>query len=186
MVIIVLGCYRSGTSAIAGILHHLGVFMGEKFDNPTHANPKGYFEDIEFKRLFKMWTEGKEVEGLVDNLIKQRDLVHPLWGIKDPQMCLFFDKFVHMTKNSKTIVVHRPKKEICESLAKSIGYSDSNTYKPLVDYYLSKMEEKLIGYEGEILHIDFKKLLSENEEIEKICSFVDKPISDQVVNFIKN
>ena len=61
--VIVLGCYRSGTSAVAGILHHLGVMMGKEFDKPAKSNPTGYYEDLEFKRLFDMMAEGKDVEG---------------------------------------------------------------------------------------------------------------------------
>ena len=49
--VIVLGVYGSGSSAVAGILHHLGVMMGEKLIPATPANPKGHFEDAEFRRM---------------------------------------------------------------------------------------------------------------------------------------
>lgn len=183
LMIVVLGCYRSGTSLVAGILHHLGVFMGEKFDDPSPANPKGFFEDIEFKRLFNMWTSGKEVSGLVKNLIQQRDLIHPLWGVKDPQMCLLLDRFLLLTNNVKVIAVHRSNNDICNSLSKSIAHSNPETYKPLVDYYLMKMTENLQLYQGEILNLNFDSLLRDRKEIEKISVFTNLPLNKNVLEF---
>ena len=44
--IFVLGCHRSGTSVVAGLLYHAcGVSMGELMP-PTEDNPLGYFEAI--------------------------------------------------------------------------------------------------------------------------------------------
>src|SRR5215469_670527 len=51
--IIVLGGHRSGTSCAAGILHHLGVPVGEKLLGANTGNPAGHFEDVEFLRLHK-------------------------------------------------------------------------------------------------------------------------------------
>ncbi len=44
--ILVLGMHRSGTSALAGTLHHLGVEVGSGLVEPTKDNPRGYFEDL--------------------------------------------------------------------------------------------------------------------------------------------
>lgn len=41
---LILGCGRSGTSMLAGILHQAGYFMGEAFHPPRDSNPKGFFE----------------------------------------------------------------------------------------------------------------------------------------------
>ena len=56
--IMVVGEGRCGTSAVAGILHHLGVFMGEDFVPPNHTNVYGHWEDIDFHDLTKnVWNE---------------------------------------------------------------------------------------------------------------------------------
>src|SRR5689334_11506011 len=42
--IIVLGMHRSGTSALAGTLHHLGVELGEHLMSASPDNQRGYWE----------------------------------------------------------------------------------------------------------------------------------------------
>src|SRR5262249_1740037 len=42
--IVVLGMHRSGTSALAGMLHHLGVALGDELMPATADNPRGYWE----------------------------------------------------------------------------------------------------------------------------------------------
>ena len=54
MIVIVLGMHRSGTSAIAGILHLNKIIMGSK-DNfkpkPLPQNPKGFYENYDFRKI---------------------------------------------------------------------------------------------------------------------------------------
>ena len=41
-----IGCGRSGTSMLAGILHQNGWSLGEDlYIEPSDSNPKGFFED---------------------------------------------------------------------------------------------------------------------------------------------
>src|SRR6516225_10357393 len=42
--VIVLGMHRSGTSALAGALHHLGVELGEHLMPASPDNQRGYWE----------------------------------------------------------------------------------------------------------------------------------------------
>src|SRR5580704_9217804 len=42
--LVVLGMHRSGTSALTGMLHHLGVALGEHLMPATQDNPRGYWE----------------------------------------------------------------------------------------------------------------------------------------------
>lgn len=48
---LVLGCGRSGTSMLAGILHQAGYFMGDKLYQPGVSNPKGFFEWREINQI---------------------------------------------------------------------------------------------------------------------------------------
>ena len=45
--ILVLGMHRSGTSAAAGTLYHLGVAFGSKLLEPAPDNPRGFFEHVD-------------------------------------------------------------------------------------------------------------------------------------------
>lgn len=43
--LLILGMHRSGTSALSGVLHTLGVYQGTHFISPRAENPKGFFEN---------------------------------------------------------------------------------------------------------------------------------------------
>jgi hypothetical protein len=48
---VVLGCGRSGTSLVAGLLADAGWHLGERLLAPNADNPRGYFEDLPVNRL---------------------------------------------------------------------------------------------------------------------------------------
>ena len=43
----VLGMHRSGTSALTGLLHRLGVVLGEHLLPASEDNPRGYWENAD-------------------------------------------------------------------------------------------------------------------------------------------
>jgi hypothetical protein len=187
--IIVLGCYRSGTSAVAGILHRLGVVMGKEFDKPAKSNPKGYYEDLEFKRVFNMMPDNEGAEKLLDVLVRTREAEYDVWGVKDPQLCLLLHKFLpHVKKGHKIISTNRPKEEICDSLFRAIippVFSERpQTFSILVDHFLLKKEEALAAYDGPVLHVDWNELKSNPEGVEKIAEFVGVPVKQEAKDFL--
>lgn len=188
--IIVLGCYRSGTSAVAGVLHHLGVMMGKEFDKPAASNPKGYFEDVEFKRLYSRLAEGREVEGLIDVLVRTRELEFLLWGVKDPQLCLLANRFVEVLDKRKVehkvISTLRPKEEIGDSLKKAVVVPDHISWEPLVDFYLGQKQLFLDHYKGPVLEVEFAKLKAEKvSQIHEIANFVSLPVTEAAFEFVE-
>ncbi|RLG70056.1 MAG: sulfotransferase family protein, partial [Candidatus Iainarchaeum archaeon] len=46
--VVILAPGRSGTSLLAGILHKLGVDMGDDGEEKSSYNPWGYFENKDF------------------------------------------------------------------------------------------------------------------------------------------
>lgn len=169
--IIVLGCFRSGTSAVAGTLHHLGIFMGENFDEPNKNNPKGFFEDIEFKRLHESYEEGLDhIDPFYKNLVEKRIENHDLWGVKDPLLCKYLDKLTTFTSDHKLIVCRRSVAEIAASMGKSIGIPDERMFLPLAQDYVSRMNDSLSRYQGPILELE--KRDSMKHILEPICQFV--------------
>jgi hypothetical protein len=53
MQIILLGMHRSGTSAVAGLIHLMGAYVGDEtiYMPPTKDNPKGYWERMDVYRF---------------------------------------------------------------------------------------------------------------------------------------
>ena len=110
MIICVLGMHRSGTSAMAGLLHNNGVVMGRDNEfrpRPMKENPKGFYENIRFRRIndiilrqyeyktksfspsipFIFPVEGDLRERMVD-LVKEYNDEFDIWGWKDPRTIL--------------------------------------------------------------------------------------------------
>jgi hypothetical protein len=105
--VLVLGMHRSGTSATAAALHHLGYSLGSSLYGPNEWNPKGYFEDQSVVRFNDellglmqcRWDSALpprnvDFDAIRDHqprameLLQSRFALTPLWGLKDPRMCL--------------------------------------------------------------------------------------------------
>lgn len=187
--ILVVGCYRSGTSAVAGVLHHLGVAMGEEFDPPARSNPKGYFEDLGFKRLFDAAVGGENVDGLLDVAVRGRELRHPLWGVKDPQLCLLAPNVVGVLERNrfahKVVATDRDKEAICASLAKAVVGQPAERFLTLVDYYLSRRDQFLRDYAGPVLHVDFEELKADKGRvIRQVADFAGLAVNEAALSFV--
>jgi len=72
--LIVTGLYRSGTSLVAAILHHAGIFMGRQINDAV-------FEDEEIGAALRSGDDGA-----LRRLIDERNATHGTWGFKIPQV----------------------------------------------------------------------------------------------------
>jgi len=134
--IAVVGLHRGGTSAVAGVLHHLGVFMGDQLLPPSAHNPKGYFEDKRFVTLHTKIMGGDwkfPNPDFMDNWWKYKDeylsLVnefsqHEVWGVKDPRLCYCLPFLRVATRYKlKVIAIHRNPWSAAYSLNERGGHS---------------------------------------------------------------
>lgn len=108
--LVVLGMHRSGTSALAGALQHIGVYLGRHL-MPLEAgnNPKGFFENSLISEIdenilaachsswddqFPLPEHWWQQDALIERHKRACDILqtefqdHPLFGIKDPRLCL--------------------------------------------------------------------------------------------------
>ena len=135
--------HRSGTSAVAGILHHYGISMGKNLLAPSFDNPKGFYEnekitifdDTElFPALKTSWEDTKpirikdilEMSPKKDLIQKAIDLINQeyqdkeIFGIKDPRMCVLFpfweEIFLKLNIEIKIIIPIRNPLEVAYSL----------------------------------------------------------------------
>ena len=141
--VIVLGQHRSGTSAVASILHHLGIPMGTPgtIESATHtvdgwpafdSNPYGQFEDNDFVKIFDKghgawelpvwWTYSKETGQATKDLVKRREHDHELWGLKTPQLCYTLMYLLDYLKDPIVIATHRDFDDMVASLIKRGGW----------------------------------------------------------------
>lgn len=161
--IVILGMHRSGTSALAGALQKLGVYLGEPDElyKGDRWNPNGYFE---YSRIVELndellrsagaaWDAPPDEEGYKkigdprnSLLPKARDVCADLarraadrgtpWGFKDPRLCLTWIFWRQVLQHPRVVLCIRPPAETIASLqARNQFSSELAVY--LVDKYLS-------------------------------------------------
>lgn len=176
--ILVVGCYRCGTSAVAGMLHHLGVFMGYKFDQPNANNPRGYWEDVQFKDLHKAFLEGEDHEERYNRYIQDRKSTQDIWGMKDPRLCMMLpivtERLDKAEVNHKIIECVRSPWEIAQSLTYSVG--NKVNWLPYVRQHVDQKVENLARYRGEKLSLTFDEIFKP-DALDRIASFANKEVT---------
>lgn len=89
---LVAGAPHSGTSLIAGSLHHLGVFMGRNWLT------NGTFEDVDFVKN----TEKEIIESIME-----RNFQYQVWGFKYPPSWKYMWSTAHLMRNLHIIYAYR-------------------------------------------------------------------------------
>lgn len=186
--VIVLGCFRSGTSAIAGVLHHLGVFMGDRFDPPNSVNPRGYWEDLDFKDMLRDTTfENHNLEDQIKNLIIRRCRDHEIWGFKYPEACIMMpwidDLFASAPCPYSIISIDRDKEAICGSIGRAM--QDNRDFRKLVDHYYEKRDLFLSQFDGMVLRLKFPEFLEDpTATVTCIANFVGLSVDQSAIDHI--
>jgi hypothetical protein len=197
--IVVLGGHRCGTSAVAGALHHLGVFMGHRLIGPTPFNPRGHWEDVEFVELHKKIVGGWK-RPCVDfvptrkqymALIRRREAEHKLWGFKDPRACYVFPHFLRCVKAKvKVVAVNRGMTASAKSMVKrrKAGSSINVTARQaraITRQYRDARWLSLQVYDGPILRVQFEELTKYPQaQVERLAKFIGVNWTQKAVDFI--
>jgi len=140
--VIVLGAPRSGTSLMAGMLHKAGTCMGHNFVPPQPANPRGFYEDMDFVELdtrLLTWAGGSwaypppvervrqlalraDVQESMRGCLYAKahealDEGYTAWGFKDNRACLLLPLYFEylMRINTVFIVMHRNPMDTAQS-----------------------------------------------------------------------
>jgi GT2 family glycosyltransferase len=144
--LVVLGMHRSGTSALTGVLHRLGVALGEHLMPATVDNPRGYWEHADIVKvherfmtaLGRNWDELRPLPGGFEKsdagrlagaeltALLYRDFAGaPLWGVKDPRLCrlmpLWSDVFAAEAVAPRYLLAVRHPIDVAASLAARDG-----------------------------------------------------------------
>lgn len=164
-IIIVLGCHRSGTSMIAGVLAHMGVFMGEDLImGEMPENPKGYYEDREAvainadlleeanggwedlpttEEILKAVEDTPEIGHRMTEFIAKRSEAHAMWGWKDPRTVATFPAWEpHLNGHDVQLVtIQRKFSTVCQSLhTREKGKMDWQEVADLVQSYRERLD----------------------------------------------
>lgn len=185
--VLVLGTPRSGTSCVAGVLHHLGVPMGERFPEPNEWNPGGFYQDEDFENavdLFDMhWDRSKPMAGCVltrdetdamaraevRRLIAVRN-ASPLWGLKSNRMVHFLEELNTLT-DLKVIRTYRPKAASVASWRARSGSTAAEATR-VVNYITGLIDAEIERLGITPLVVDFRDIISgPRKAIAEIAAF---------------
>jgi hypothetical protein len=212
--VVVLGAHRSGTSACAGVLHHLGVNMGTRLLPANEKNPKGFFEDLDFSDLHHSmigeWYKptDKITPVLIESYSKliEKKSKHAIWGIKDPKLCMVMEDFAEVAKKFNllsVINVSRPMDSIINSVMSTsfgknvilVGVDDDkrkifrdinyDDAKTITTTYLQSKNSFLDSYDGKRLDIDYDSMIANSEKaVRAIASFIQRKVTQAALDFV--
>lgn len=186
--IMVLGVGRSGTSAVAGALHKLGVNMGDSFVITDHTNPHGTFEDEEVFNLTRQILKGDARPDDYRPLVSARD-EKALWGLKDPALAHVAHYIWPLAASDmRVIVVRRPRPHCVNSFMRAYM---SGRYKAeeWYDQTSAALAARLMEFAGPVLHVDFDVLRADREpQVRRLMHFafegLDMPGNTEIVSAI--
>lgn len=178
----ILGMHRSGTSALAGMLHHLGFNLGDNLMPENTYNKKGYYEDMDIYKLNdnilssygRKWDSIYPFEAGSHDYYKRKiqDLFFKKINdstsivIKDPRISLLYplweDALREVGVSLYVIIAIRNPVEIADSLSRRDGIA---TFKALLLWanYVLSAEKYTKNEKRTFIHYD--KVLSHPKEV---------------------
>lgn len=200
--IIILGGHRCGTSAVAGVCHALGVFMGYKLIGKNRDNKKGHFEDLEFVHLNKMvvgdWrrpmADFEPHRRAYKKLIDRREKHYKHWGFKDPRLCFILPHILPLFKTRPKII--HIKRSVGASARSMFKRGEHRNAKAPIKVKLSQAvkisrayrdaaEIALKIYDGPVLRVEYDILINKRKrQVELIADFVGLPMTAAAQGFI--
>jgi hypothetical protein len=133
--LIITGMHRSGTSLLAGFVHHSGINMGEDLLGTNKSNEYGHFEDVEILEFHRsvlqrnfghqMWVPGPPCIAGADRVVaetlveERRRRAH--WGWKDPRTTLFLEFWADLLPGARYLFVVRRPDLVVDSLRRRAG-----------------------------------------------------------------
>lgn len=210
MIVIVVGMHRSGTSALAGLLHNNGIVMGrdnEFHPPPMKENPKGFFENKRFRNINdnilstnnyrvksfdpyipKINKVGTKNWNAMKDLINDYNNAFPIWGFKDPRTCLTLHHWLRamVDYDVRILFIIRNYEKIAASMRRR--GNKEKTYRQfdeLACAYLMRVSNVLKETEPKFKAISFNDLLFDTENMAQMISeYLDHDIKD--LSFIEN
>jgi hypothetical protein len=167
-IIVVLGPWCGGTSAVAGALHHLGVFMGADFVW-AYRGPHETWEDSHLSKLcVRAFTEpGAQLQmdprSLVANLRRWADshrgaarVAGRRPGVKHPLLCVAMDFMREACGPVVPVVVDRPVANVIASLNRLGWWKDEQERAESTAHLIAARDQALAG--TATVRVDFEEL----------------------------
>lgn len=169
-IIVVLGARCSGTSAVAGVLHHLGVYLGSEFSVAAREMNES-FEDLGLHQLCsrafsepgdQLQMDRHSLEAKLRSWADHhRQTAHSagrLPGAKDPCLCLAVDIIRDAWGPIVPVVVDRPFAQVVASLNRLGWLPDEQERAASTARLIAARDDALAG--ATTVRVDFEELRS--------------------------
>ena len=190
--ICVLGMHRGGTSAVTGVLHELGAFLGPAAHLMARRkdNPAGFYEhqlltDLNDELLQALggswhappaldpgWERAPQLDGL---RVRARQRLHedfadaPLWAWKDPRTSLTLPFWRSLLPETKFVVCVRNPLDVARSLLTRDGLDEATG----IDLWLRHTVAALAGISTMPLLVLYDELANDpSSEVARIAAFL--------------
>lgn len=174
--IIVLGLARSGTSMVAGALYHLGVFMGDRFNNII-------YEDRVLSTLVESGMDKQ-----VTHLIAARNETYPIWGWKRPSSLRFISNLESCFRNPFYVVVFRDILAIANRNKISMLIDVTQNMRQSVNQY-SELVSFIERSQAPCMLVSYGKAVADSRAfVRELASFAglrDKQAMESAISFIR-
>ncbi len=199
--IIVTGAGRSGTSAVARVLHESGARMGSDLAEPSDANPDGFYEDWGAlwlnERLLRdvgmgdrwrseRWPSRATVLAAAQ---RYRDEMAALVadatdGWKDPRFALTLEAWLPLLSSKpKVVVCLRSPEAYAESVVRVYGLVDRAAAERQWARHYRRLLEVIRDYRLEAICIEYDALVEQPEEtVAELAAFVGRPLRAEYVD----
>jgi hypothetical protein len=167
-IIVVLGPYCGGTSAVAKVLDHLGVFMGTNFDW-SYREPHDTWEDSSVSQLcrrafrepggqLRMDPDSLEAQlrSWADDHRRAARVAGRPPGVKHPMLCVAVDFIRDAWGPVVPVVVERPFADVVTSLNRLGWWSDEQERAESTSHLIAARDRALAG--AATVRIDFRAL----------------------------
>lgn len=189
MKVFIMGCHRSGTSLLTGLLKRCGLHVGTKLLMHASDNPKGHYEEKRFLDLNNKilrrnggdWENPPAsisyhgLEPLMLQFLKRDEWKREFVGWKDPRICLTFPLWHELIypEKIKIILIVRPLEEIAQSLVHRNGF----TYRKALELgrFYGRRSHAHVHRKGCSQFVTYFKTYFTpqwKKEIEDICKFI--------------
>ena len=199
--IIVTGTGRSGTSAVARVLHESGVRMGSEFDPPSEFNAEGFYEEVGLRVMNEqilaelgiagIWRSGRwpwrsTVLAAATHYGDQMDALaaSALDGWKDPILNVTLEAWLpYLPSRPKLVVCLRSPDAYAESVARKFGLADRATMRRRWDREYRRLLAVIRDYQIEATCVEYDALVEHPEPVvAALAEFVGHPLQAEYVN----
>lgn len=180
--IIVTGAGRSGTSAVARVLHESGVSLGGPFVATSEINPAGFYEDAALLLLHeRLWAElGLDDFERTDRWpwrttvlavatayrdAMREQIAKARGGWKDPRFCLTLEAWLPLLPVApKVVVCLRSPKSYADSVTTTYGFIDRKTAERQWARQYRRLLDVVRDYHLDAYCVEFDALIEAPEQ----------------------